>query len=172
MSVSNVMTREVISIKASSKVRDAWVSLMKKGISGAPLVDDSGRLVGILSVTDIYRAIIDRIQKASSLREATSVVLSPADMEKEELREMSLSIRAVVESPVTSVIPKDQKVLSLSPEDSLDRAIHMMAEHNINRLPVVHENHVVGIITRQDIIWIIGGRPKKGPPSPSSNQPQ
>jgi CBS domain-containing protein len=161
MSVSNVMTREVISIKASSKVRDAWVIFMEEDISGAPLVDDSDHLVGILSVTDIYRAIIDKVQKARSLREATASAPNTAETEKEEVRELSLAIRAVVESPVTLMVPKDQKVMSLAPGDSLDRAIHIMAEHNINRLPVVHDNHVVGIITRQDIIWIIAGRPNR-----------
>ena len=70
------------------------------------------------------------------------------------------AIRAVTESPVGSVIPKDQRILSLSPEDSLDRAIKMMAEHNVNRLPVVKGNQVVGIITRQDIIQIVAGRPR------------
>ncbi|MBU1914319.1 MAG: CBS domain-containing protein, partial [Candidatus Thermoplasmatota archaeon] len=42
---------------------------------------------------------------------------------------------------------------------SLYRALHLIAEHNINRLPVVHNNQVVGIVTRQDIIWQIAGRP-------------
>ncbi len=161
MSVNNVMTREVISINAASKIKDAWVIFMEEDISGAPLIDDSGRLVGILSVTDIYRAVIDRFQKARSLREATGSSMAPAELEKEELRELSLALRAVVESPVSGIVPRDQRILSLSPEDSLDRAIHMMAEHNVNRLPVVHDDQVVGIITRQDIIWIIGGRPKK-----------
>jgi CBS domain-containing protein len=161
MSVNNVMTRDVVSIKASSKVKDAWIILMEAEISGAPLVDDSGHLVGVLSVTDIYRAILERIQKARSLREATLETPDLAEAEKEELRELSLAIRAVADSPVTAVIPKGQKILSLAPEDSLDRAIRMMAEHNVNRLPVVRGNQIAGILTRQDIIWIIAGRPRK-----------
>ena len=161
MSVNNAMTKDVISIKAGSKVKDAWLILMEADISGAPLVDDAGQLVGILSVTDIYRAILERLQKARSLREATGAPLTAEEVEKEELRELSLAIRAVADSSVTTVTPKDQKVLSLAPGDSLDRAIHMIAEHNVNRLPVVHGTQVVGIITRQDIIWIIAGRPNK-----------
>lgn len=163
MSVKNAMTRDVVSIKANSKVKDAWIILMEAEISGAPLVDDGGELVGILSVTDIYRAILDRIEKARSLREATmqSPDSSSEEAQKEELRELSLAIRAVADSPVMGIVPKDQKVLSLAPEDSMDRAIRMMAEHNVNRLPVVHGRRVVGIITRQDIIWIIAGRPRK-----------
>ena len=96
------------------------------------------------------------------MRESTTQEADPEAVDREELRELSLAIRAVVESKVVAVLPKDQKVLSLAPGDSLDRAIHMIAEHNINRLPVVDNNKVVGIITRQDIIWTIAGRPGKG----------
>jgi CBS domain-containing protein len=160
MSVNNAMTREVISVKASEKTRDAWLVMMKSNISGIPVVDDSGRLVGILSSTDIFRAILDRVVKAKSLREAVTQVSDSECVEKEEVRELILAIRAVIDSPVTSVLPRDQKILSLSPEDSLDRAIKMLAEHNVNRLPVVKEGQVVGIITRQDIIWIVAGRPR------------
>ncbi len=158
MSVNNAMTRDVIAIKSSQKVRDAWLVMMEADISGAPVVDDSGALVGVLSNTDIFRAILDRVGKARLLREATAETVDADSEEKEELRELILAIRAVIDSPVSSVLPKEQKILSLSPEDSLDRAIKIMAEHNINRLPVVKGTQVVGIITRQDIIMIVAGK--------------
>ncbi len=162
MSVNNAMTRNVISVKASVSVKDAWLTLMEARISGAPVVDDGGSLVGILSVTDIFRAVMEKFQKARSLREATMSLLDDAALEKEELRELSLAIRAVSESPVQNIIPKDRKLLTLSPEDSFERAIRLMAEHGVNRLPVVKDDRVVGILTRQDVIWQIGGRPGKG----------
>ena len=161
MSVNNVMTKEVISIRSTDDVKDAWLILMEADISGAPVVDDAGNLVGVLSVTDIFNAIIDKVRKARSLREFTSQISDPSALEKEEVRELSLAIRAVAETKVLGILPKDQKVLSLAPDDSLDRAIHLIAEHAVNRLPVVHENKVIGIITRQDIIWAIAGRPQK-----------
>jgi len=168
MSVKNVMTKEVVSFRATEDVKDAWLVLMEAGLSGAPVVDDSGGLTGILSITDIFRAILERVYKARALRESTTQMMDPEAIEKEEIRELSLAIRAVAESKISTILPKDQKVLSLSPDDSLDRAIHMIAEHSINRLPVVHEDHVVGLITRQDIIWAIAGRPGKGTGRPES----
>jgi len=158
--VKNVMTRDVITVKASQKTRDAWLVMMESSISGTPVVDDNGQLVGILSSTDIFKAILNRVVKARSLREAIGQVSDSDTAEKEEIRELILAIRAVIDSPVSSVLPKEQKILSLSPEDSMDRAIKMLAEHNVNRLPVVKENRVVGIVTRQDVIWIVAGRPR------------
>ena len=159
MSVKNAMTKDVVCVKASHRVKDAWLIMMEANISGAPVIDDAGVLVGILSNTDIFRCILERLEKARSLREITSESTDPAAADKEEIRELTLAIRALAESPVTSVLPKDQKLYTLSPEDSLDRAVRMMAEHNVNRLPVVKDSRVVGIITRQDVIWILAGRP-------------
>lgn len=158
MSVNNAMTKDVVCVKVSGSVKDAWLALMEADISGAPVLDDSGMLVGILSMTDIFREIMERFDKARSLRQATSSGDSSL-MDKEEVRELSLVIRAITESTVGSILPKDQKVITLAPEDSLERALHLIAEHNINRLPVVHGDRVVGIVTRQDIIWLVAGRP-------------
>ena len=76
----------------------------------------------------------------------------------EEIRAMAFSLRAVMDCPVSGLIPTDQNVFQLGPLDSLERAIRMMAENNVNRLPIVKEGKVVGIITRQDVIWVLAGR--------------
>lgn len=163
MSVKNAMTRDVICFKIGDSVKDAWLKLMETDITGAPVLDEAGVLVGVLSTTDIFREIMERFDKATSLRRATSSASDSAAVDKEEVRELTLVIRAIAESSVGSILPKGQKVITLSPDDSLDRALHLIAEHNINRLPVVHDNQVVGIVTRQDIIWLVAGRPGQNP---------
>lgn len=164
MSVNTLMTKEVISVKASDGVNDAWIMLMGSGITEAPVIDDSGSLVGVLTTKGISKSIIERYLKARALNQATTHQTDPTTMEKEEIRELALAIRGVVESVVTALLPKDQKVLSIGAEDSIERAIHTMAEHSVNMLPVMKDSHVVGVITRQDIIWLIAGRPGKGHP--------
>ena len=161
MSIQTIMTKKVVCVRASSKVREAWLLIMEAGISGAPVVNDEGNLVGVLSNTDIYKNIVDRYQKAQSLSELTTHSTDPQLLEKEELRELSLAVRGVLESSVASILPLDQKVLSVGSGDSIERALHLMAEHNINRLPVLKDDKVVGIVTRQDIIWLVAGRPSK-----------
>jgi CBS domain-containing protein len=157
MSVQNVMVRDVITVRHDETVRAAWMAMMEKGISGLPVVDADGSLVGILSLKDLYISVMDRVRKAKALREATSQEMDEEARRKEETRELSLAMRAVTDSLVGSMLPKDQKVLQLGPLDSLERAIKMMAEHNVNRLPVVRDGKVIGIISRQDVIWILAG---------------
>jgi predicted transcriptional regulator len=128
------------------------------------VLDDSGGLVGVLTVGDISKSIVERYLKARSLDQLTTNQPDQATIDKEEVRELVLAIRAVVESSVSTLLPKDQKVMSVGAEDSIERAIHMMAENNMNMLPVMKDARVVGVLTRQDIIWLIAGRPGKGHP--------
>lgn len=161
MSVETAMTKNVVSVRASDKIKDAWLTLMEADVSGAPVIGSEGEIVGILSITDIHRAIFQRVRKARSLWESQMQIVNEEELDKEELRELTLAIRAAADSTVSSLMPKDQRLLILSPHDSLDRAIRLMAEHSVNRLPVVKDNKVEGIVSRQDIIWLIAGRPEK-----------
>lgn len=157
-SIQNIMTHEVFCVRATDRVVDAWTALMERDISGAPVIDEDEALVGVLSVTDIYRAVLDRVKRARSLRAATSDQADKDAEDKESLRELSLSLRAVAEAKVSSLLPMRQDLLTLGPNDSLDRALRLIAEHNVNRLPVVRGGKVVGIVTRADIIAVFGGR--------------
>jgi CBS domain-containing protein len=158
MSVQNVMVRDVVTVRADEPIRTAWMSLMEKGISGAPVLDGEGTIVGIISLTDIYRSILERVHKARVLREATTQNMDEETKRKEEARELSLAMRAVTDGMVSSLIPMNQKVHHLGPLDSLERAVKLMAEQNVNRLPIVKDGKVVGIISRQDVIWVLAGR--------------
>ncbi len=161
MSVDTIMTKDVVSVRGTDKVRDAWMILIDTGISGAPVIDASGNLTGILSSTDIYRSILERYKKARSLRELTIRLSDAAAVDKEEVRELSLAIVAVTNSTVSAILPQGQKVLSVGHDDSINSALHIMAEHNINLLPVIKGGKVVGIVSRQDIIWLLAGRPSR-----------
>lgn len=161
MSVQNVMVREVITVSAKEKVKSAWIKLMENGISGAPVVDDEGLLIGIVSTKDVYESVLDRFRKAQALRESKAQSMSDEDRDKEETRELSIALRAVSDSLVSSLLPMNQQVLHLGPLDSLERAIKLMAEKSVNRLPVVKDRRVVGIITRQDVILVLSGRSRQ-----------
>jgi len=162
MSVESAMTKEVITVNASDKIACVWLLLMDKDVSGAPVVDNQGMFVGVLSVTDINRAIIDRARKAGAVHDASCEASTDPEVQRQRLRSMAEAMRAVSDSPVSAIIPTTQVPHVLGPFDSLDRAIKLMAEFSVNRLPVVKDGHVVGIISRQDIIWLFAGRPRQG----------
>lgn len=162
MSVESAMTKDVVTVKASDKIACVWLLLMDKDVSGAPVVDDQGVFVGVLSVTDINRAIMDRARKAGAVHDASCEASTDPEVQRQRLRSLAEAMRAVSDSPVAAIIPTTQVPHVLGPFDSLDRAIKLMAEFSVNRLPVVKDGHVVGIISRQDIIWLFAGRPRQG----------
>lgn len=158
MSVQNVMVREVVTLNAKDKIRVAWLKLMERDISSAPVIDDEGLVVGMLSMSDINRSIMERFRRAKSLRETTQPDADDETREKEETKELSLATRAVTDSSVSSLLPMNQRVLGLGQLDSLDRAIKLMADTSVNCLPVVKDARVVGVISRQDVIFILAGK--------------
>ncbi len=158
MSVQNVMNVKVISLKASDNVLECWLKLMEHEISGAPVLNDDGTFVGILSTTDILKWIFERYSTADALRKATSAEGDTSATDMESLREITSSISAVAESQVSSLLDTGRPLYSLGANDSLDRALKLMAEFGVNRLPIVKDTKVIGIITRQDIIYMLAGR--------------
>lgn len=161
MSVQNVMSREVVTIDAEMRLRSAWISLMENNISGAPVVDEEGLLIGIVSIKDIHEAIFENFNKAKALQKGN---MQPDDGDESgcnETKELTMALNALFDSRVSDILPASQYVERLGPLDSLERAIKLMADKSVNRLPVVKEDRVVGIITRQDVIMVLSGRSRR-----------
>ena len=112
--------------------------LVKHGLHGVPVVDEKERLVGILSELDIiHRAFPDYVYSDSALLKE----LSRADIFK--LRNLDMLT-------VSSFMTKS--VCTVAPEDDLLEAARVMVEQRLNRLPVVEDKQVVGILSRHDVL--------------------
>jgi CBS domain-containing protein len=135
VSVGDIMSCKVVTVKANDSVEDAARLLLEHRISGLPVVDENGDLVGILSESDL-------IHKAEPL---PSPALYYGDRQK-FLEEM-WKVKA---SKVREVMTED--VITVSPEDSLGKAASLMLEKGVKRLPVVRGRMVVGMVTRADIL--------------------
>ncbi len=135
VSVGDIMSCKVVTVKANDSVEDAARFLLEHRISGLPVVDEDGNLEGILSESDL-------IHKAEPL---PSPALYYADRQK-FLEEM-WKVKA---SRVREVMTED--VITVSPEDSLGKAASLMLEKGVKRLPVVRGRMVVGMVTRADIL--------------------
>jgi CBS domain-containing protein len=131
MSVESAMTKDVVTVKASDKIACVWLLLMDKDVSGAPVVDDQGVFVGVLSVTDINRAIMDRARKAGAVHDASCEASTDPEVQRQRLRSLAEAMRAVSDSPVSGIIPTTQVPHVLGPFDSLTGR-SLMAEFSVN----------------------------------------
>lgn len=138
MQVRIVMTTPVVTIPLGSTYEDAARILYEKRISGAPVVDEQGRMVGLVSDKDLYRVLYPWYK---------SFLEDPVEYTDFEARE------AKIEEVRTKSIEEfmTRHVFTVDPSTPVMKAGAMMLAHHIHRLPVVEHGKLVGLVTRQDI---------------------
>jgi CBS domain-containing protein len=135
MRVRDLMTKEVVSITPETTLRDAAALLAEHEISGLPVVNDAVEVVGVLSEADI---VLKAGGKAGRSRLLGWLLESDLDTHKIEAETVGDAMSA---PPVT-----------ISSKRPVHEAARVMATRGINRLPVVDDGELVGIITRADVV--------------------
>ncbi len=150
MLVKEIMTTDVVKLNGFMSIREAADMLATRAISGAPVVDSDGKLIGILTETDILRSVkeaADEVHMVFPSIHAMGVMFEMSKGEKEILKAFEEQANTVVMDVMT------KNVITCTPDTTLNEVASTFVEKGINRLPVVdEEGHVVGIIARGDIV--------------------
>ncbi len=159
--VSDVMTRSVVTLSATMTLEQAAERLVEKGISGAPVVDGRGRLVGVLSESDLLRQLKRIAEETIGKKYLTESVHSLALLTfMSETRPAAVDevYRRLRSSKVSDAMTK--RVETVRPIDTLETVAAVMIQHDVNRVPVVDVDRVVGIVTRTDLARVLaqGGK--------------
>lgn len=157
MLVEEVMTRDVITCSPTDKIEDIVLLMGEKNISGIPVLEGD-RLVGIVTEEDIMRLLAVPPKGTSYLwlPSPFEVLLEIPLKDILQLRRMQESVKDVGERPISDVMTR--KVVMVSPDEDIEAAAALMVRHKFNRLPVVKDGKIVGIIARDDIIHGLGGK--------------
>jgi len=143
MKARDIMTAEVITVGPDERVENVARLLVEHKISGVPVVDDNGRIVGIVSEKDLMIKSRDlQIPFYITLFDSIIFLENPARF-KDEIRKF------------TGVRVKDvmtTKVISVKEDADLTEIANLMTRKNINRVPVVRDGKLIGIISRNDIL--------------------
>ena len=145
---ADLMTRNVITVTQDMTVKHLAQLLMDNNISGVPVIDDGGKLIGVVTENDL----IDQNKKVHiptvvSILDSFIYLESPDRMEQE--------MRKIAGSMVRDIYSKN--VRTVGPAATLDELATIMSEQNIHTLPVVEGDQLVGIIGKRDIIRTIIG---------------
>lgn len=139
--VRDVMTRDVVTVGIDADIHEAARLLSERRISGMPVIDESGRVIGVISEADILSST--GMKKGYTFRDVLRHLLGeplPSRKDGEKAREI-MSVPAV----------------TIGPDQDIREAAAVMEERRIKRLPVVDEQgRHVGIISRADIVKAIG----------------
>jgi len=147
LKAKDIMTKEVISVKPETTIEELARLLMKQQISGAPVVDDKGKIVGIVTENDL-------ISKNSRLHIPTILRLFDAYIPLGTSK-MESDIRKMAASTVEDICTKE--IITVDEEASVEYIATIMTEKRIHILPVVREGKLVGIIGKKDLIKGISG---------------
>ena len=139
MRVKDVMTRMIVSVSPQASVAEAIRLMVKRPVSGLPVIDEAGTLVGVLSEGDLLRRIEIGTSKPVHWLEYLFRPGHLADVYKQTHG------RKVEEIMSTNVSTIDQNL-------PLESAVSLMEKRHVKRLPVMDGEKLVGIITRADFI--------------------
>jgi len=148
--VEEFMNKDVISLSPDDTIFDAAKLLAQLKIAGAPVVKN-GEVVGIISLSDIVKFINIKLGKLPVIDSPgfTSLILALAQMQKLQL-DFKNELNKITSSKVDEVMAKN--VITVSLKSTLLEAAELMEKHDFNRLPVVSEGKLVGIVTRADLV--------------------
>jgi CBS domain-containing protein len=138
MKVKNVMTRKVIMIKKGMTYEEVVKVFLKKKISGAPVVDEAGKLIGLVSEKDLFRVLYPFYK---SFYECPELY---CDFEERENK-----IEEIKDHLVESFMTKE--VMTVTPETPIMSTGALMLARGIHRLPVMENDEIVGLVSREDI---------------------
>lgn len=168
--VFDVMTARVYSVTPSWSLLSTARLLRNHHVSGVPVVDPNDRVVGVVSESDIVHEV-QRAAGIGSARGTLDLLLTAGGFRSRDLLDQTLNhlrhqrVESTMHSPAI-VVDRDA---------SIAEAARLLHHFRINRLPVVEDGRLVGILTRQDLVEAMRkpgprgdaptrGRFRRGPP--------
>ena len=154
MSARELMTADVETVQHDDTVGTVLKEMSQREFNGFPVVDDEGRLVGIVTQRDLVD-IFEPSDRTLWIPVGLPPFLEPVDYAIEASfgdLDIEIDLARRAGDPVSSVMTED--VLTVSPETDIEEVIEILArpDPNINRVPVTTDGFVDGIITRQDVL--------------------
>jgi CBS domain-containing protein len=145
MQAEAIMTTPVIAVDPSASVADAAALMLANKISGLPVIRNDGELMGIVSKGDFLR----RRELGTQRKRPRwlEFLISPGKAAEEYVLANGRRIEEVM----------SESVVTASPTTSLATVVELMTRHHVNRIPVLAEGKVVGIVTRSDLVRALVG---------------
>ncbi|MCL4499619.1 MAG: CBS domain-containing protein [Chloroflexi bacterium] len=143
----DIMTANPVVVKKEMSVKEAAQLFTEKGIGGAPVVDDDGKLIGMVSDSDlIMRDVKLRYPTVIHVLDSFIYLPNPAQRYNEELKK---AVGARVADVMT------ERTFAVDPDATVEDVATLMVDHDVHRVPVVENGKPMGVITKADIVRTI-----------------
>lgn len=144
MVARDVMKTDLVTAHPGDSVRAAAQVMLDRGYGALPVVDDEGKLVGLISETDVLALCIP-----GYLRETADLSFLPRTFQfpvadGEELD--TTTVGEVVRTDILQVVEEDEHLLEV---------VRIMVQRHVRRCPVVRDGKLIGIISRRDLMQML-----------------
>jgi CBS domain-containing protein len=157
MKAQDVMTHCLVSIAPEAPIRDAIARMISHQVSGIPVVDAEGSLVGMVTEGDFLRRAETHTE--APRRRWLELLLGSGAAADEYARSHGRTVREVMST----------KVIAVGRDAPLNEVVGLMEEHGIKRIPVVDDRRVVGIVSRADLMLALAERLSESTKPPASD---
>jgi CBS domain-containing protein len=143
MRAHQIMTRDVMTVTPHTSIEDAAKIMLRTHVSGLPVLDEAGKLVGIVSESDFLR----RSEIGTGRKRPTwlQFLIGPGRAATDFVHERGRKVEDVMtENPIT-----------VGEETSLEELVGLMEKNGIKRLPVMSGNTLKGIVTRSNLLQVV-----------------
>lgn len=138
---TDVMTAPAVACREDAFFEEIAEILAERDISGMPVVDRDGSVVGVVSERDLAYALGGPMVRLALRRHNEHPLSAVA-----ELPRVARRAKAIMTRPA----------LTVSPDVPLDELARLMRVHEVNRLPVVDDGRLAGVVTRGDVLGALG----------------
>jgi len=158
MKAGEIMTLGVATVRPEAQLKDAARTMLEYGISGLPVVDASGRLVGIVTEGDFLR----RTETGTERRHPRwlEFLLGPGKLADEYVHSHGRKVQEVM----------TPNVVTVSEDTPLQDVVDIMERRRIKRIPVVGGGKIMGIISRANLVQALARLAEEVPASLSDDE--
>jgi len=151
MRAHQIMTRSVITVTPETTIVDAANLMLQRHVSGLPVVDGAGKLVGVVSEGDFIRR--SEIGTGRKRGRWLRFILGPGTSASDYVHEHGHKVGEVMtKSPLT-----------ITEDTALAEIVAIMEKNNVKRLPVVQGDKVVGIVSRANLLQAVASLARQVP---------
>ena len=152
LTAKDIMNASVITVHEDMTVHELAAFFAENLISGAPVVDQEGKLTGVVSLMDIVRSDAHRVDLVKDGTDGHYYLDGWEDhLDKEEIE----NFHVVVEDGMTVQEIMTPRIFQVSEDTPIVEMADLMIGGRIHRLIVTKKNHVVGIVTTLDMLKVI-----------------
>jgi CBS domain-containing protein len=140
MQAQDIMTKDVATVRPDTALADAIAIMLDRHVSGLPVVDRDGRLVGVLTEGDLLRRTETGTEPAHA--RWLDFILGPGRLAAEYVRTHGRQVENLM----------TEDVVTVAPETPLTDIVRLMESTRIKRVPVLRGDTLVGVVSRADLL--------------------